>query len=252
MSDHNTRLSARRGRRAGHVTTCRLVRGAGRGMNHSSVEHLSRDVVHGQAAVRPVTSAPGPELEGHPKAHHTSQNVLGEDRGACVTGWGHRVLVGQAVERRGRHRPHPRRGGPRPDGLCGDRRRPVGQGALAPSAPTRGYDAGRKVNGRKRHVGVDTLGLLVVVTAASGRDREGGRLVLDRTRMVMPSIALVRADGGYAGRCVEFARRPDLLFLTRCAPRRDVLRAREAAGSAPAAAIVDPPTPLRPGAIRGR
>ncbi len=64
-------------------------------------------------------------------------------------------------------------------------------------------------NGRKRHVVVDTLGLLVVVlvTAASVQDRDGGRLVLDKARMAMPSIALVWADGGYAGRCVEFARR---------------------------------------------
>lgn len=56
---------------------------------------------------------------------------------------------------------------------------------------------------------VDTIGLLVVVlvTAASLQDRDGGRLALDRARMTMPSIALVWADGGYAGRCVDFARR---------------------------------------------
>jgi len=79
---------------------------------------------------------------------------------------------------------------------------------------TRGYDAGKKVNGRKRHVVVDTPGLLVVVlvTAASVQDRDGGRLVLDKARMAMPSIVLVWADGGYAGRCVDFARR--LLRIT--------------------------------------
>lgn len=78
---------------------------------------------------------------------------------------------------------------------------------------SRGYDAGKKVNGRKRHV-VDTIGLLVVVlvTAASVQDRDGGRLALDKARMAMPSIVLVWADGGYAGRCVEFARR--LLRIT--------------------------------------
>ena len=67
---------------------------------------------------------------------------------------------------------------------------------------------GKKVNGRKRHVVVDTLGLLVVVlvTAASMQDRDGGRLVLARARMLMPSIVLVWADGGYAGRCVAFVR----------------------------------------------
>jgi transposase len=82
------------------------------------------------------------------------------------------------------------------------------KGADTVGAGTRGYDAGKKVSGRKRHVVVDTLGLLVVVlvTAASVQDRDSGRLVLNKARMAMPSIALVW-DGGYAGRCVEFARR---------------------------------------------
>jgi transposase len=63
-------------------------------------------------------------------------------------------------------------------------------------------------NGRKRHVAVDTLGLLlaIVVTAACVQDRDGGRLVLDRLRFRMPSVALVFADGGYAGRLVTWAR----------------------------------------------
>jgi transposase len=64
-------------------------------------------------------------------------------------------------------------------------------------------------NGRKRHVVVDTLGLLVVVlvTAASIQDRDGGRRVLDRARMAMPSITLVWADGGYAGKLVAWVAR---------------------------------------------
>lgn len=83
------------------------------------------------------------------------------------------------------------------------------KGADTVGNDSRGYDAGKKVNGRKRHVVVDTIGLLVVVlvTAASVQDRDGGRLVLNRARMKMPSIVLVWADGGYAGRCVQFARR---------------------------------------------
>ena len=78
---------------------------------------------------------------------------------------------------------------------------------------SRGYDAGKKTNGRKRHIVVDTLGLLVVVlvTAASVQDRDGGRLVLAKARMKMPSIVLVWADGGYAGTLVDFARR--MLFI---------------------------------------
>jgi len=82
------------------------------------------------------------------------------------------------------------------------------KGADTVGAGSRGYDAGKKINGRKRHIVVDTLGLLVVVlvTAASVQDRDGGRRVLDRAKMAMPSLALVFADGGYAGRLVSWAR----------------------------------------------
>ncbi len=73
---------------------------------------------------------------------------------------------------------------------------------------SRGYDAGKKINGRKRHVVTDTIGLLVVVlvTSAGLQDRDGGRLVLTRARMRMPSIVLVWADGGYAGKLLAHAR----------------------------------------------
>lgn len=83
------------------------------------------------------------------------------------------------------------------------------KGADTVSADSRGYDAGKKINGRKRHIVVDTLGLLLVVlvTAASVQDRDGGARVLNRAKMAMPSLALVFADGGYAGRLVAFARR---------------------------------------------
>jgi transposase len=79
-------------------------------------------------------------------------------------------------------------------------------GADTVGAATRGYDAGKKVTGRKRHIVTDTLGLLVVVlvTAASVQDRDGGRRVLARAKMAMPSIALVWADGGYAGKLVAW------------------------------------------------
>jgi transposase len=81
------------------------------------------------------------------------------------------------------------------------------KGADTVGAATRGFDAGKKVNGRKRHIVVDTLGLLIVVmvTAASVQDRDGGRRVLAKARMAMPSIVRVWADGGYAGRLVRFA-----------------------------------------------
>jgi transposase len=82
------------------------------------------------------------------------------------------------------------------------------KGADTVGRASRGYDAGKRVNGRKRHVVVDTLGLLLVVmvTAASVQDRDGGKLVLQRLRLAMPSVATVFADGGYAGRLVAYAR----------------------------------------------
>lgn len=83
------------------------------------------------------------------------------------------------------------------------------KGADTVGARTRGYDAGKKVNGRKRHIVTDTLGLLVVVlvTTASVQDRDGGRRVLARAKMAMPSIALVWADGGYAGKLLAWVQR---------------------------------------------
>ena len=80
--------------------------------------------------------------------------------------------------------------------------------ARTPSAPTRaGFDAGKKVNGRKRHIVVDTMGLLlaVIITTAAVQDRDGARRVLDRLRFTMPSVALVWADGGYGGQLVGWA-----------------------------------------------
>lgn len=81
------------------------------------------------------------------------------------------------------------------------------KGADIVGADSRGYDAGKKINGRKRHIVTDTLGLLVVVlvTTAGLQDRDGGRRVLAKTKMKMPSIALVFADGGYAGKLLAFA-----------------------------------------------
>jgi transposase len=82
-------------------------------------------------------------------------------------------------------------------------------GAATVGKNSRGYDAGKRVNGRKRHLVVDTGGLLLVVlvTAASVADRDGGVPVLDRAKMAMPSLALVWADAAYSRRCVEFAAR---------------------------------------------
>ncbi len=73
----------------------------------------------------------------------------------------------------------------------------------------RGYDAGKKVKGRKRHIVVDTLGHLVevVVHVASIQDRDGAKLVLDKlSQATKDSLRKLWADGGYAGALIEWVR----------------------------------------------
>jgi transposase len=65
-----------------------------------------------------------------------------------------------------------------------------------------GYDAGKKIKGKKRHILVDTLGLLLsaAVHSADIQDRDGAALVLDpRTRALFPFILRIFADAGYQG-----------------------------------------------------
>ena len=70
----------------------------------------------------------------------------------------------------------------------------------------RGYDAAKQINGRKRHLLVDTLGLLllVVVTAASVQERDGARLVFKRLRGSCKKLRLIWVDGGYRGSFVKW------------------------------------------------
>lgn len=62
-----------------------------------------------------------------------------------------------------------------------------------------GYDAGKRVRGRKRHLLVDTGGLLLrgLVHSASVQDRPGARMVLTGIRARFPLLGLVWVDGGY-------------------------------------------------------
>lgn len=74
---------------------------------------------------------------------------------------------------------------------------------------TRGYDSGKKIEGRKRHIATDTLGLLLVVlvTAASTQDRTAARQLLEHLRTCVRGIRHVWADGGYtSGPFVEWAK----------------------------------------------
>jgi transposase len=65
---------------------------------------------------------------------------------------------------------------------------------------SRGWDNAKKVNGRKRHIAVDTSGLLlaVVITAANVQDRQGARPLLWNLHRARPKVRLIWADAGYA------------------------------------------------------
>jgi transposase len=81
------------------------------------------------------------------------------------------------------------------------------RGADTVGRESRGYDAGNKVNGRKRFIVTDTLGLLLVVMvcAASVQDRDGGRVILNRLTDRRRQVRHMFADGGFAGRLVDWA-----------------------------------------------
>jgi putative transposase len=70
----------------------------------------------------------------------------------------------------------------------------------------RGYDAAKKVKGRKRHILVDTIGLLliVVVHTANIQDRDGAKLVLEQIKGTFSRLELIWADAGYSGQLVDW------------------------------------------------
>jgi putative transposase len=72
----------------------------------------------------------------------------------------------------------------------------------------RGYDAGKKILGRKRHLLVDTLGLIlhVVVHSAAIQDRDGARLVLPILLQRFGWLRCIFVDGGYAGELVAWVK----------------------------------------------
>ncbi len=91
---------------------------------------------------------------------------------------------------------------------------------MAPAGP-RGYDAAKKINGRKRHILVDSRGNLLAVHVTNGavQDRDGGVDLVRQVRSLFPWIVRVAADSAYVGRfetalarlriIVEIVRRPD-------------------------------------------
>lgn len=69
------------------------------------------------------------------------------------------------------------------------------------TAQEKGYDAGKKISGIKRHIAVDTQGLphAFHVTTANVGDREGALVMFSQHRQALSAVVNVMADGGYTG-----------------------------------------------------
>ena len=70
----------------------------------------------------------------------------------------------------------------------------------------RGYDAGKKIKGRKRHIIVDCLGFLLAVHVhpADIQDRDGAKPTLDKLEALYPLLTIILADGGYRGKLIQW------------------------------------------------
>lgn len=73
---------------------------------------------------------------------------------------------------------------------------------------SRGFDAGKKIMGRKRHILVDTLGLMIalVVTTACVQDRDGLKKLLRTFGVHRKKLRKIWVDGGYRGLVIEWVK----------------------------------------------
>ena len=103
-----------------------------------------------------------------------------------------RALCGVPGARRTRSQPH----------RCHHRQpKREKRGKRGPHIDPHGYDAGKKIKGKKRHILVDTLGLLLhaIVHSADIQDRDGGILLLATLFGMYPFLTKLFADAGYQG-----------------------------------------------------
>jgi transposase len=92
------------------------------------------------------------------------------------------------------------------------------------TAHTKGYDAGKKVSGIKRHIAVDTNGLphALAVTPANVTDRAGALIMCKNSKQNLTSVTDVLADGGYTG--IPFQEEiKKLIGATVCVAKRNEL-----------------------------
>ena len=82
-------------------------------------------------------------------------------------------------------------------------------------ADARGCDAGKQINGRKRHALVEALGLPLRFKVLPGnvQDRDGAKILLEEVKDQFPRLRLIRADGGYRGKLVEWVATTCVWFL---------------------------------------
>ena len=98
----------------------------------------------------------------------------------------------------------------------------------ADQAGERGYDAGKKVLGRKRHVAVDCLGLIlgIMITPAAVQDRDAAKGLIQFLVSTYGRLQILWADGGYLGALVQWVKqlRPfgklRLEIVRRCGPTK--------------------------------
>jgi transposase len=97
----------------------------------------------------------------------------------------------------------PRADGPRgqPDGGGARQSEREERGKRGRSIDPHGYDAGKKINGKKRHILVDMQGLMLqaIVHAADIQDRDGGAMLMATLFGLYPFLLKLYADGGYQG-----------------------------------------------------
>ena len=72
----------------------------------------------------------------------------------------------------------------------------------------RGYAAAKKVTGRKRHILVDTRGLVLAVLVHAGdlQDRHGAKVLLTKARACLPRLKRIWADAAYTGQLADWVR----------------------------------------------
>lgn len=95
------------------------------------------------------------------------------------------------------------------------------------SGGLRGFDAGKKVKGRKRHILVDTMLLIAVVQAANIQDRDGAVQVFQAMGKLFPWLKTVFADGAYRGDKLKGALKPLGKWRLQIVPRSETAKGFE-------------------------